>query len=139
MVDRDPTRTAAREARRRKLLGPDASCALCGVRWLEMLRNACAGLLEKHHVLGRAHDPELTIVLCHNCHTRATEAQRRGEVPMKPQSNVIDRAIAALKSLEAFLEAALDALARWIADLEGFLKFLDTKFPSWRKRWEEWK
>jgi hypothetical protein len=55
---------------------------------------------------------------------------------MKPRGHVLDRAIAALKSLEAFLETALHAVARWVADLEELMQFLDAKFPSWRKRWE---
>ena len=81
MTDRDPEKTAVRTAQRELRLGADAACALCPERSLEVLREVTGAkvaahvrevLLELHHVLGRAHDPKLRILLCLNCHARAT-------------------------------------------------------------------
>ncbi len=143
-MDREPTKTAVRNAKREQRLGRDAACAFCGLKepaaLLPVTDLAVADalrqtLLERHHVLGRAHDSELTIIVCRNCHAIVTESQRCGAVPMRPQANVLDRLIACLRSVAALLEDARNAVERFLEDLEVFASFLDAQLPSWRKLW----
>lgn len=145
MVDRDPTKTAVRKARRQRRLGRNAACAWCGEGALETLRavNDAAlaervrqTLLERHHPLGRAHDPRLTIILCRNCHARATEGQRRSAVPMEPQNKVLNHAIARLRASGVFHRDAADAEDRMADKLEQFAGFLDTEYPTWSELWK---
>jgi len=144
VIDRDPEKTAVRTAQRELRLGVDKACAFCGERSLEVLREVTGPkiaahvrevLLELHHVLGRAHDPQIRILLCLNCHARATEGQLRNAVPMQPQDNFLYRLRAALRSVAAFLEEALAAVERWLKDLDDFISFLDTKCPTWLDLW----
>jgi hypothetical protein len=144
VIVRDPEKTAVRTAQSELRLGVGAACAFCGERSLEVLREATDPkvaahvrevLLERHHVLGRAHDPKLRILLCLNCHARTTEGQLRNAVPMQPQDNFLYRLRAALQSVAAFLEEALAAVERWLKDLDDFISFLDTKCPTWLDLW----
>ena len=144
-MDRGPTRTEVREARRRQRLGPGAACVFCGEGALEALKRvtdpALASavrrvLLEAHHPLGRANDPNLTIVLCRNHHAKATESLSRGAVPMWFQSHVLDREIARRKAWAVFLRDAANAEDRAAEELEGVAEWLDADLPDWRARWE---
>jgi hypothetical protein len=55
--------------------------------------------LEAHHVLGESHDADLTILLCRNCHYRATENLLRADVQMLPEPGPIKRAVIMLRGL----------------------------------------
>ena len=125
-MDRDPTQTSKRRAARQRRLGADAAC-FCG--------ETAPEALERHHPLGRAHDPELTIVLCRNCHAKANESQRMTGTPMVAQSNVLDRLFACLRAAEAFLHDALHAIERISDQPEAFMGFLDKELPNWRELW----
>ena len=92
-------------------------------------------MLEEHHVLGRALDPKLKILLCRTCHAIATETHRCAGVPMIPQDNVLDRLIGSLRGLIAFLHDLENALERFVIELEGLRTFLDTTFSTWRDLW----
>ena len=143
-MDRDPVETAVREARREQRLGRDAACVLCGLRDLESLCEVRKGsplfavirkiLLEEHHVYGRANDPNWKCTLCRNCHARVSESQRREKVPMKPQADILDRAMARRKALAAFLRDAAIAEDREFEELEALAGFLDSDNPGWRAR-----
>src|SRR5262245_49744934 len=98
----DPVRSDARRARHLRKLGPDAACALCGVMTPEVLIVAKRTVLEAHHACGRAHDPDLTIPLCRNCHAVQTEGQRMAGVDFSPPSTFLHQLVAALTSLGMF-------------------------------------
>ena len=145
MIDRIPSKTAAREARRRRRLGPDAACILCGESNLVPLKSVEGaaldgfvrnGLLERHHVLGRKIDSELVIVLCLSCHAKATESLRRGGSTMEQPDTFLDRLINALMAFGAFLHDALCAVERWVQDALQFARWLDEQLPGWRERWK---
>jgi hypothetical protein len=145
VTDRDPERTAVRATQRELRLGVDAACVLCGkgeLAALQKVRDPALAeavrqaVLEEHHVLGRALDPELKVILCRTCHAVAHETLRRGAVSMVPQGNVLDRLITCLGGLIAFLHDLSNALERHHADLEALRTFLDAKHPTWRDLWK---
>ena len=131
-MNRDPVNTAVRKATRQRQFGRDSVCTHCGEGRLPTL-------IEKNHPGGRAHDPDFTGPLCHNCHDIVTESQRRGAVPMTRQANELDREIARLQSLATFHEDFAAAEDRAAERLERFRDFLDTEWPEWRERWENHK
>jgi len=144
-VDRDPIKTAVRNAKREQRLGSDAACGLCGLAELAALRvvtdpalidAVLQALRARHHPGCRAHDSELTIILCLNCHAIVTESQLRGAVPMVPQPNELERQIARQRALATFFQDLADAEDRAAEALEGFRDFLDAEFPEWRERWK---
>lgn len=98
--DKNPTRTARREARRRRRLPPNSVCATCG--------EDDPTVLELHHVMGRAHS-KLEIVQCKNCHAKATEGQRREQVPLAPTKDFPNCLAAMLDALAAFFRHLANA------------------------------
>lgn len=130
-VDRDPTRTTAREARRRKLLGPHPVCVRCGEDRPEAF--------EWHHTGGREHDPDRESLLCRNCHAVVSESQRRGDVDLAPQANPLDREIARHRALAVDLRDSGDAEDRAAARLEKLRVSLDSELPQWREHLEKQK
>ena len=145
-MDRNPTKTAARESKRQRRLGRGAACALCGMGHQALLivveDQALAErinrvLLEQHHPYGRAHDPSLTVVLCRNCHALATDDQLRAAVPMTRQGSPLGRGIARLMSRASFDRTAAEAEDREAEELKEFVAFLDSECPEWRSRWKE--
>ncbi len=147
MIDRDPESTSVRTAQAELRLGVGVACAFCGVCELAALqevtdpklKKAVRRVLEEHHVVGRALDPQLKIFLCRNHHAIATETLRRAGVSMIPQDNVLDRLIGSLRGLSAFLHDLQNALERFIADLEDLRGFFDATFPTWRDLWRSQK
>lgn len=116
-MDREPNRTALREARRLQKLGDTPSvCAFCGyegsviraaVRWLKangVPRKVVKKLLEDHHPHGNKHDPDLTIPLCRNCHGECTEGLRREGVSMRFEPNARERVARTLETQASFYE-----------------------------------
>ena len=98
MKNKYPIRAAVREAKRRKRLNRGYWCCFrctatlledfipVSLDWLEK-RGIPSGLLEAHHVVGKAHDAKLTVPLCRNCHALATEDLLRAGVSMKPTAD----------------------------------------------------
>ena len=127
-MNRDPIADALRRERRRYRLGDDAACSFCGegdsvvlkkITDKALRRAIRRKILEAHHPVGAAHDPELRIWLCLNCHAKATEGQRRGCVDFKPQNDVWRRHIERLKSQQAFFLSYADATGCWVEELEA--------------------
>ena len=129
-MDRDPIKTAVRERRRKQRMGDARACACCGVTDLECLNGRT--IIEDHHALGKAHEGHLTLPLCLNCHARASETQRKNCVDLSPQRTILDRLIACLRGIIAFLGDLLQVAERWLENLEEFVKQLDARLPSWR-------
>jgi hypothetical protein len=96
---RDAVRRAARQAR----LGRSASCLLCGQDDLEALtRVQRPSVLELHHVVGRANDRELTVVVCLNCHRRLTEGLECAGVSMSEPRQFLERMVMTWRALAVF-------------------------------------
>lgn len=89
-IGRDLTRDRAR-----RRLAAGAACALCGEADPEVIANRPANLvpasvLEVHHVGGRVNDPDLTVVLCLNCHRRLSTRMPAYGVVLQPSGARLD-------------------------------------------------
>ena len=109
--DKNPKKTAVRESKQRRRLPPGAVCATCA--------ESAPNVLEQHHPMGQAHEPDLTVVLCKNCHGKATEGQLQEEVEFRATDSFLERIAAIFGSLAAFfrfLAEAFDRLAKQVKD-----------------------
>ena len=131
-MDTNPIQTAARHAQAKRRLGPDAVCVQCGMANLSALTPTPKSLLEAHHVVGRAHEPALTVPLCRNCHAILTEQLRRVGASMRPAATVLDRLVAMLRALGAFFQQLGSHVAQWAETLAALLPALTAAYPSWR-------
>ena len=103
MMNETPIKTARRVGRRAE----QHRCLQCGRKTR----------IEKHHVAGRNHDPDFTILLCQACHAQATEILRRAEVDMRYTQDSVERVRRALKGTAVFLWMLAEALWRWSESL----------------------
>ena len=122
--DKNPKKTARREARQRRRVPRDACCIFCG--------ESDPRVLEMHHVLGRAHEPDVTAPVCTNCHRKESDRQIREEVPLSGTDNLPDRLAAILGALAAFLRSLADLLDRLADQVKAFIGNLDARLPDWR-------
>ena len=122
--DMNPKKTAAREAKRQRRLPPDAACATCP--------ESAPVALEMHHPMGAAHEPDVTVPLCKNCHAKATEDQLREDVPLSATDNLLDRLAAIFGAFAAFLRFLADAFNRLQCQVREFAGKLDAMLPGWR-------
>ncbi len=135
-----PLRAANRDRRRLAALGvdpddPDAPspvCVLCGEDRLFTLHAR-----QGHHVAGRVNDPELTVVVCLNCHAEQTEGHRRVGVRLRDDPVVpptqLDRLAATLAGAGVFLRELGDRSAEWADYLRRLVPALDDRVPGWRQ------
>jgi hypothetical protein len=128
----DPHGAAARMHRRRQKLGPDATCLCCGEADLTMLTKGNRSLLERHHPLGQAHTPEFTVVVCRNCHARLSAHQLDEGVPLDGQRTVLERAVAMLQALIAFLKDVAEFFLALVLKVVRCIAGLDAHHPTWR-------
>ena len=130
----DPMDAARRKHRRQQRLGPDAVCVTCGERNPDKLTRISRSLLERHHALGAAHDAQLTIVVCLNCHARFSAAQQDDGVPLKPEDNLLERGLAMMAAAGSSLKVMGDAFVEGAERGRAIVRGLDKDFPEWRKR-----
>jgi hypothetical protein len=133
MGNQFPIRTARRTHLREERLGGDAFCLLCGYgslesltkvsrKWLEskgVSKDWLDRLFEDHHVLGEAHDPDLLVTLCLNCHREVTEGLAREGVNMRPEKNISKLVALILRASAVFFEALAKAYRKWATLLEN--------------------
>lgn len=136
MKDQNPIRTARRETSRQDRLGKDAFCLFCGYgclesltqvtrKWLEergVPRQLIERLLEEHHGLGAAHDPDVLITLCLNCHREITEGLAREGVSMRPENNLHKVVALMLRASAVLFEFLARSYRRWANLLEQNLE-----------------
>ncbi len=132
-MEQDPIQNDARRARRQRRIGAPTVCMLCGLRELAALTVLPRRLIEQHHVVGRAHDPQLMVPVCRNCHAILTERYRHAGVSMRPPASALDRLVAALGALGVFFRELAAACVRWAAELSELVEALDAACPRWRK------
>jgi hypothetical protein len=132
MRDCDPLRTARRRARKKNRLGDDAFCLFCGYacldsltkvsrKWLEargISKDRINRLLEEHHIVGEAHDPELTVTLCLNCHREITEGLVCEGVSMRPERSRHKLIALMLRASAVFFEHLASSYRKWATVLE---------------------
>ena len=125
-------RTARRKALRKDRFGGNDFCLFCGYaclesltrvtrRWLEakgVPRDLLDRLLEEHHIFGEAHDPDLLVTLCLNCHREITEGLAREGVSMYPEKNVHKLIALVLRASAVLFEFLASSYRRWASLLE---------------------
>ena len=122
--DKNPKRTACREAKHKRRVPPGSVCARCG--------ESAPYLLELHHVMGKVHEPGLTITLCKNCHAKATQGQLQEEAPLSATSNLLDRVAAIFDALAAFFRFLADSFNQLAGQIRNSMGKLDEEHPGWR-------
>jgi len=128
-------RTARRKVARKDRFGTNGFCLFCNYacleslttvtrRWLEtkgVPAELIDRLLEQHHIHGEAHNPNLTVTLCLNCHREITEGLMREGVSMYPEKNVHKLIALKLRASAVLLES----LASSYRDSAGLLEESD--------------
>ena len=132
--EKDPFANDARRNRRQARLGDDPTCVMCGYSKPEALVAGPSGLLEKHHALGAANDPGLTMWVCRNCHAELTEGQRDAGVALdRGERHPLERIEAFLRAIADLLMRIADAAWKLAERLTGFMTQLDDTIPGWRE------
>ncbi len=133
MRDQQPIRTACRRVLREDRLGSNAFCLFCGYACLESLTQVSRKwleergipkdwidrLLEEHHIVGEAHDPDLTVTLCLNCHREITEGLAREGVSMRPEKNLRKLIALMLRASAVLFEFLATSYRKWASLLEN--------------------
>jgi hypothetical protein len=132
MRDQSPIRTARRKVLREDRFGSHAFCLFCGYacleslsqvsrKWLEakgISQGYLERLLEKHHIIGEAHDPDLMVTLCLNCHREITEGLACEGVSMRPEKNLRKLIALVFKASAVLFESLASSYRKWARLLE---------------------
>jgi len=124
MIGPDPIGRDLSRDRARRRLAAGAACVLCGELDPEVLAERPAGsipasVLEVHHVAGQVNDPDLTVVLCLNCHRRmSARMPAYGIVLNRAQpGSTPERMVSLLRGLAVFCEQLAVSLTAWADEL----------------------
>ncbi|MGO8872374.1 MAG: hypothetical protein ACLQPH_13420 [Acidimicrobiales bacterium] len=131
----NPIASDARRVRRTRRLPEDAACALCGEQHIETLawRKVHRTVLEGHHAAVESNDEFLIVVLCLNCHARATALQQDVGVLIPGQADTfLERLDRATRSLGSFFELLAQTFYGWADKLAQVVGLLDQHCPAWR-------
>jgi hypothetical protein len=133
-MEYEPLQNDLRKTRRRRKLGANAVCILCGETAPEALRLVSRSLLEGHHAVGASNDPTLKIPVCRNCHAKETEAMRAVGVDLRhiPPRTILEVLVPILRALGAFFHDLADMLFVWADRLLTLIRALDGCCPQWR-------
>jgi hypothetical protein len=127
MKDKNPLATDARHSERRRKLGPGPYiCLFCGIAdplllipkpfsWLK--NRVPRSVLELHHVLGRNHDENFTVLLCILCHFMVTEGYLQAGIELHIESDPQQRIKHMSKASANFLRQLAERHCRWAAIL----------------------
>ena len=134
-MERDPIAADARRARRKRHLGAEPSCTLCGFAGTHALRRVYRSVFEAHHVVGRINDSSLTVALCANCHAFQSARQVDLEVDLQGASGrtILDVVIDCLRQLGSLLCDIGERLYTWADRLADLIPALDAHTPEWRQ------
>lgn len=131
----DPIGADLRRARRTRKLPAGAACALCGETNPIVLDQGKRpkSLLEVHHVAGWTNDPDLVVVLCLNCHMKATFEQLDvGIFAAGELSSQLELIPLMLRSIASFFELLVETFYRSADVIEAAIKVFDQHVPEWR-------
>jgi hypothetical protein len=90
-------------------------------QWLEprgISKRRIDRLLEVHHIVGVARDPDLTVTLCLNCHREITEGLAREGVGMDPENNLSKLIAAMLRASAVLFDFLAASYRKWASLLE---------------------
>jgi len=132
----DPFGPSGRMHRRRQKFGASPRCALCGCEDIQILsyQRVPRSIIEEHHVVGRAHDPELVVLLCRNCHARVSARQVDAGVDLKPKTNVLEWLIGMLRNIAVLCGELAPRIREWADYGDRLVAGLDHDFPGWRDK-----
>jgi len=133
MRDQSPIRTARRQVLREDRIGSQAFCLFCGYACLESLTQVSRKwleakgispsrldrLLEEHHIIGDAHDPDLMVTLCLNCHREITEGLACEGVSMHPEKNLRRLIALVFRASAVLFESLASSYRKWAKLLEN--------------------
>ena len=118
---RNPARAARRQSEVRERLGGERpACIYCGHAEVVALRRLSRKYLREHHVLGRNHDPDLTVFVCLNCHALVhDEMLPDADVDLERESDPIRRVATMLRAEAVHFDMLAESKRRQAALLEG--------------------
>ena len=118
---RNPVRAARRKTELREKLGAERpACFYCGCPELVALRRVSRKFLREHHVLGRNHDPDLTVLVCLNCHAQLhDQALPDAEIDLQQEPDPGKRVATMLRAEAVHLEMLASSKRRQAALLDG--------------------
>ena len=118
---RNPVRAARRKTELRERLAAERpACIYCGYAEPVALRRVSRKYLREHHVLGRNHDPDLTVFVCLNCHALVhDEMLPDADVDLGWESDPIKRVATMLRAEAVHFEMLASSKRRQATLLEG--------------------
>ncbi|HZR66863.1 MAG TPA: hypothetical protein VFA85_17110 [Terriglobales bacterium] len=132
MIERDPIGNDARDAEHLLELGPTPHiCLFCGLsdpEWLIaktanwLLARVPRTVLEQHHVVLEAHDPDFKVLLCILCHFKVSQGYLKAGITFTCEPDPRKRVALMLRNLALFREFEADALRKWARELEEIQK-----------------
>ncbi len=132
-MEADPLKADLRREHREDRLGENPVCGMCGYANPKSLQLANRTLLENHHVVGKRHDPSLTLPVCRNCHGELTEGARDAGADLRRQPTYLHRLAMILLSLGSLFIALGEAMRRYANDLFRLIAGLDERCANWRR------
>jgi hypothetical protein len=130
----EPTASDVARRRRVKVLYEGKSCARCGETDADML--GCYSKIDLHHVIGKAHDPDLVVYLCRSCHAYAhARLKELGIVDLspKPARNLLEVVTILLRAIGHTLREWGESFADYADRLADLMESLDATAPAWRE------
>lgn len=130
----NPARAARRKAELREKLGIEQPvCSYCGCAEPVVLRRVSRKFLERNHLLGRKHDPNLTVFACRNCHALFHERLLNAGVDLRAERDPVKRVAVMLLAEAVQHEMQADTKRRQATLLKGG-KRASRSLPSCTRR-----
>jgi hypothetical protein len=102
----NPVRSARRKTELHDKLGSEHPvCFYCGYAEPVALLRVSRKVLDEHHLVGRNHDPNLTIIVCRNCHALRHEGLFDAGVELEVIADPVKRVAMMLRAEAVHLEA----------------------------------
>jgi hypothetical protein len=131
-MEQNPIQNDARTAERKRKLGHELRCLLCPEGDIWALTRVHRSLLEKHHLVGKANDPDALVTLCFNCHHKLTERMRANGTSMAPPETCLELIENLLLGLAAFFQMLSEKHTEWARKPAALATALDAAYPQWR-------
>lgn len=131
--DENPAKAQLRREKLNDRLSENPGCSCCGHSAPEALVSVRLAWLEKHHVVGKANDPEFPVEICRNCHAVVTARALDVGASMNPPDTVLDLFVAIMRGLGSFLKFAGEKMLEWADTAVRLIAGLDKACPTWRQ------
>lgn len=136
MTQTTKAKAFARRGRREEELGRDPVCYRCGYDGFDALTRVEVDAFEEHHVDGRNHTEDFTVIVCRNCHAILHGQYSDEGVLLEVQRNPLDTLIEKRRARESLLRNLLECYredTRWLEDLRDYL---NERHPEWDEELE---